>query len=275
MRLGVCVPVGSFVSQDKKELEREESLPRLMEHLRSVGVDFLEFSVGVVKPEGTLDEFEKFASQVRGREPAPEAFNSFIPGDLKVTGPDADQPRLANYLRHGLERLKRVGAKVVAFGSGASRTIPDGFPRDETNRQLAWFLHRAADFAGSGLTIAIEPLNRRETNVVNTVEEAAALARRIDRPNVGVLADVYHMMVENEPLQHLADAGDLLAHVHVADSDRRYPGSADFPFDELFQLLKRIEYQGRVSVECVWEDFRPEAEQSMTFLKEVSRRWQM
>ena len=119
--------------------------------------------------------------------------------------------------------------------------------------ELRRFLRMCSTHAARhGITIAIEPLNRNECNVINTVEEAYNLAREVNLPNVRILADVYHMYRNGEDLSILGRAGEMLAHVHVADPNTRmFPGDTDCPYlCDFFATLCEIGYDGCVTIEC-------------------------
>ena len=120
-----------------------------------------------------------------------------------------------------------------------------------------------------GVTLVIEPLNRGETNIINSVPDAVALARSVDHPNILALADIYHMEEESEPFDHVLDAKGFLAHVHVADTGRFAPGTGSYDTIGLFRRLKTIGYEGRISVECSWRDFATEAPAACRFLRET------
>ena len=124
-----------------------------------------------------------------------------------------------------------------------------------------------------GLKIAIEPLNRSETNIINTYREGVQLARDVGRDEVRVLADIYHFMMENEPIEDIAEEPDWLAHVHLADTGRKFPGSGMYPLERLFAILHDIEYTGKVSVECGWgENFTDETARALRFLRPLTAR---
>lgn len=207
-------------------------------------------------------------------EPAVRAFNCFLPGDLRVVGPDVQRDRVEAYVGTTIARAAEVGADLMVFGSGRSRSVPDGFARSAAWGQLVWFLERCADHAREhGLTIAIEPLNANECNILNTYTESVALAREVSRPFIKVLADTWHFAVEDEPLDDILEAPEWLAHVHVADSpDRGHPGSGSYPFDRLFAILREISYDGRVSIECGWPgDLTRDAAESLAFLERLTQ----
>lgn len=236
----------------------------------AAGFDYIECIVVSLKGEENDAAFAPVLQSYQASPIPVGAYNVFLPGDLKVVGPEVDPTRIQNYVRTALARVKATGVNMVVFGSGRSRMIPDGFARDEAMSQLVTFLRDVAVEADkNGITIAIEPLRQAESNVINTVADGVELAQRVDRPAIRVLADFYHMDEENEPLDHLVQYKDWLAHVHVADTGRGAPGTGRYPYAEFVANLREAGYDGMVSVECRWEDFAVEAAPSAAFLRQV------
>lgn len=247
--------------------------PEEASYLAEAGFDFLECPVKELLPR---ESEERFESHIREHRVALErlptyAFNSFIPGDLKVTGPDVDAGELERYVETALRRVSKLGGSIVVFGSGGARSVPDGFPREEAWLQIIDFLRTTDEIAGAcGVTIVIEPLRRQESNILNTLEETVAMVKDVDRPaHVRALVDLYHMREEEEEYRFIGEAGALLTHVHVADSERLHPGTGDYDFRGFLEHLNGINYPGELSIECKWSDKPNEAGQALRFLKEV------
>lgn len=100
------------------------------------------------------------------------------------------------------------------------------------------------------IKLGIEPLNRYESDFINTVDEGLRLCELIDHPNVGLLLDVYHMNIEEKNMcQSIEKARDKLFHFQVAENDRGVPGSGSINWPEIFSTLKKINYKGHVSLE--------------------------
>src|SRR5439155_18475325 len=103
---------------------------------------------------------------------------------LKVTGPQIDTEAQMAHVRKALSRLSKLGVEVLVFGSGGARRVPDGFAKEEAFKQLVDFGRRAAREArGHGITIAIEPLRKQETNIKNTAGEGLELVNAVADPN--------------------------------------------------------------------------------------------
>lgn len=239
--------------------------------------DYYELSVaGTVMAGGEEGEgdFARLLERAAAFSIKPRAYNVFLPGSLPVVGPAVEREAVERYVRAAFGRVRRLEGRVVVFGSGRSRSIPEGFGRDAALDQLADFLRLAGGLSGEyGITLVIEPLRRAESNVFNSVGESAAFIRerRLDRDGVRLLADLYHMMEEDEPLTAVVEGADLLAHTHVADSGRQAPGSGGYPITEFFGLLRQSGYAGDCSIECRWDDFDAQIGPSLDFLRGCAR----
>lgn len=226
--------------------------------LRDAGYDYVE--AGVQKflvPQEDRGAFEANL-KMSADSPIPiYACNSFLPGTIKVVGPDADPQAALAYAQTAFERAREAGVKRIVFGSGGSRRIPDGFDRNEARVQFVSLLKQMGPLAAaSDVTIVIEPLNSKETNFINTVTEGTDIAREVNHPNICMLADFYHMAVENESPDGIRYAGDLLRHCHIAEKENRTaPGTTDYDFRPYFKALKDIGYKGGVSIEGRWNNF--------------------
>ena len=244
------------------------------EAVARAGFDFIELpAAGTLQADADGDDFAPALSMLEHLPIPAEAFNVFLPGDLKIVGEAVDKERIRRYVHHAMDRASAVGGKVMVFGSGGARRVPEGFDPLEALAQIAEFLSIVGPEAERfDVAIAIEPLNQGETNIINSVTEGLELAETVDHPSIRVLADLYHMEVEREPLDNVLPVGDRLAHVHVADTGRFSPGTGEYDTIGLFRRLKQIGYTGRVSIECTWRDFEAEAPASLAFLRETWQR---
>ena len=238
--------------------------------VHAAGFDYLEAGVTSLIPNEDDAAFAPILAQYQASPVPVRAFNLFLPRDLKIVGPDVDEARMKQYVGRALSRIQEIGAKTAVIGSGGSRNIPDGFPRDEAIKQIVHFMHIVADEAEkTEVTIAIEPLNKKESNVINSVAEGVEIAKQVNRPPIRVLADFYHMDEDDEPLTEIVACKDWLAHIHVADTNRGAPGTGQYPYAEFVDQLRQAGYDGMVSIECRWNDFASEAKPAVEFLRQV------
>jgi sugar phosphate isomerase/epimerase len=112
-------------------------------------------------------------------------------------------------------------------------------------------LRRVVAYAGKrGVRITIEPVNRYETDFVMSAADGMRLIQDLGADHVGLMLDLFHMNIEDDSIEAgLRSAGDRLWHLHIADSNRRYPGSGHLDFDSVFATLEEMGYQGYISAE--------------------------
>jgi sugar phosphate isomerase/epimerase len=239
--------------------------------VKAAGYDYVE--EGVQKFLTPLEPDDKFAPNLEKSATAAlpvYSYAGFLPGDLKCVGPDAVHDKILDYARTAFARAKAVGSSVIVFGSGAARRVPEGFGTEQAVAQFTELLKRMGPIAAEyGITVVIEPLNKNECNLVNSVKQGARIARAVNHPNICVLADIYHMALEDEGPESIIDAGPLLRHVHIAEKEgRARPGTAPYDFVPYFAALKKIGYSGGISFECRWKNFDEEIAPALTYVKQ-------
>lgn len=257
MRLGCCL---GFEGTD-------EDLARI-EVLAAVGFEYLEPPVSCLHVQGDPEAYYAVRRALRRAALRPEAFNCFIPGDLKLVGDQVDWPRVEKHVALALDRMEELGASVVVFGSGAARQVPEGYPPEDALAQLRYFLNMAADYAGD-LTVAVEPLGPAQTNMLNTVAEAAQLVREVGRCEVRILADSVHMDAAAEPWGVIVEERDLLAHVHCCDRGHVVPGRGGADLAGFFSALAAAGYDGRVSLQCPLPDLESDAREALEHMRQL------
>jgi D-psicose/D-tagatose/L-ribulose 3-epimerase len=177
---------------------------------------------------------------------------------------------LGRYLRQAVQITAELGGELL---SGALYT-PMGESSDVDERKaslslIAAELRATAIYArGLGVRLGLEPLNRYETSLVNTCEQALRLISEVGEPNVVVQLDTFHMNIEEQDLYEAVRlAGDRLGYVQLAESDRGVPGDGHLPWEDVFRGLRDIGYRGPIAFEsfalqntvlakaaCLWRD---------------------
>lgn len=158
--------------------------------------------------------------------------------------------------RNAIERIKnhvplssRLNAMIIL---GLIRGItPAGSSHERSMGLLIEALKECARFAAeANVRIAIEPINRYETDLIHTVDEGLDLIEKVDADNLGLLLDTFHMNIEEPVIEEsIRICGDRIFHFHVADSNRWYPGAGHLDFDSILNMLYSTGYQGFVSGE--------------------------
>jgi sugar phosphate isomerase/epimerase len=239
MRIGICASPQSI----KPGLE---------------GLAYVEPTTGALLcPREDDASFQKTLAAARQCPLPLEAVNCLIPGDLKCTGPGVDLTGLDAYFTTVCKRAQKAGLRILVFGSGGSRQVPDGFMHAAASEQIVGHLKRWGPIAvRHHLTVALEPLNKGECNIVNSVDEAADLVRRAGHPGIRLVVDTYHMVKDGEGPDAIRRAKGLVAHAHCAEGRNRLAvGLGGEDQRAYFRALKDIGYDGRISIEAQWSNF--------------------
>ena len=138
--------------------------------------------------------------------------------------------------------------------------LPDMSPwKTQHEAEIELLCHMLEDLArhaeGTSACLLLEPLNRYESNALRDVEEAADLCRDIGGTGVRVMADFFHMHIEQpDSPGSFAAVADVLGHVHLADNTRKEPGTGDIDFTASFKVLKQVGFSGYMAFECGLSD---------------------
>lgn len=216
------------------------------------GFDYIEGSVGgILKPRESREAFEAVLQDMKASPVPMKALNCFIPGDLRITGATVDLEALSAYATTAFERARQAGVETIVFGSGGARKVDEGWEFSRATAQIVAFLQRIAPAAAANrVTVVIEPLQRKECNIITTVGEGGDIARAVGAESIKLLVDGYHWATDNDSVDGIVSNGPLLRHAHLATlPNRKAPGVEPFDFGPFFRALARARYDGRVSIE--------------------------
>ena len=170
---------------------------------------------------------------------------------LTLSSPDpAVRNKARDFVRSLIDAASALDAPVI-IGSMQGRW-GDGVSRDEALNYLADALNELATYAERRdvTPLLFEPLNRYETNLVNRLSDGAALLERVGAP-VRLLADLFHMNIEEPDVASAIRESGWIGHVHLADSNRHPAGSGHTDFRPVGKALRDIGYGGYVSAEAL------------------------
>ncbi len=191
---------------------------------------------------------------------------------LTLTHPDREVRRQAvRAVQACLRSAWHAGARFVSVGLVRGKLPPGASPR-EAREHLTASVRECGMTAGElELLLLVEPGNRYETDFIHTVEEGVALVKEVDLPSVRLLADTFHMNIEETSLPDALRRGSAyLAHLHLADSNRRAPGWGHLDFPAVAAALREIGYDGALGVEMLMEpDFDAAARQALQFVRRI------
>ncbi|MBX3010987.1 MAG: sugar phosphate isomerase/epimerase [Caldilineaceae bacterium] len=253
----------------------------LLPHIKEMGYDSVEL------PLFAADGFDVAAvTQALRAQGLSCTVSTALPAAVNLIDEAA---RLAGvtYLQQIITAAAQVGATIVC----GPLAVPVGERRGRGYTQAEWDscvlgLQAAGEFAADrGITLALEPLNRFETFLVNTVADGVRLVEAVANPAVGLLLDTFHMHIEEKSTAAaIRLAGRHLKHFHTSENDRGTVGTGQVAWPSVFGALRDIDYQGQIVVEsfghairelagaaCVWRPLAasPEAlaQHSLRYLR--------
>jgi sugar phosphate isomerase/epimerase len=242
---------------------------------RDWGYEFVEIFAELLRP---LEPDSVWPSRRRELEDTGAALTNlcaWIPAEARYVGPSPDWGRTRDFVETSVGRAAEVGVSVFNWGSPHSKSIPVGWPISKALEQIERAAHLIADVVGRyDATCVIEPINPRECNVIYYVTDGVLLAASVDRPQIKVLADFFHMSLQSEPLEHLEAARGWLGHTHTSGPDRYFPQPGQgWDQRSFLAALRASGYDGRVSVES-WavrpgSTFAEDARASATYLRRL------
>jgi sugar phosphate isomerase/epimerase len=236
------------------------------------GYDYVELSM-VHLMRLSPAERDRALEPVRASGLACEACNNFFPAAVRLTGPDADHASAFSYADEALALARSLGVSVVVFGSGKARTPPEGYPPERAWDQLVAFARSLDTLAAdNGVTIAMEHLNRGESDILTSFRDVARFVREIDRPRIRALLDTYHLELEKEPASDILEGRGILAHTHTARlTGRTWPQKSTPELRAAFDALAGLGYDGRMSVEASSDNLEADCAGTLALLKSMER----
>ena len=184
---------------------------------------------------------------------------------LSLTDPDAAVRREAiARLESHVPVAEKLGALIIV---GLIRGIGGRCDaRDERRWMIEGLRHCAGKAAARGVNIAMEPINRYETGLINTVSEGIEVIEETGAENLGLLLDTFHMNIEEPSIyRSIESCGERIFHFHVADSNRWYPGAGHLDFSTILTTLFNTGYSGFISGE-----FMPNPEASVSAARAIA-----
>ena len=223
-------------------------------------------------------------------------FNMKVSSIVSIYTPERDlvssnaaiRENTKKYIRGNIDFAVGVGAKIVTLTPTACMKIR---PEVDINQEWAWAVEGAREVAqyahDNGVRLALEPWNRYESYLVNRLEQSIQMVDEIDNPGIGVMADTFHMSIEDRSIPDaIRKAGSRLTHVHLADSNRAAPGEGFLDFAAIVEAIAEVNYKGVCSFELlpaagdIWgvlsggkapEFLDPYTESAITYMKNIEK----
>ena len=223
-----------------------------IETVKKCGFDYIELPVGDIvnmnenELKSTIELFKDLSL------PA-SACNCLFPGDIRLCGEAFSIDKIKEHVKKAFYNGSVLGVENFSLGSGYQRHIEPDDDFEKCMEQFKTAVIEIADLAKeNNVTVALEPLNKSETNVINTVSDGAVLVRELNKSNLKLMADTYHMDIESEDYSAISDNKDIICHIHIANPNGRlFPKPGDgIDYNKIFTLLNDISYNGKLSIEA-------------------------
>jgi D-psicose/D-tagatose/L-ribulose 3-epimerase len=261
----------------------DEHFPTLA-RLKQAGFDGVEVPVF----EGDAAHYQKVARELKNQGLGCTTVCVATP-EASPISPDAAVRRAAvDRLRWAIEMTATLGGEVMAGPYHSPLAVFSGTgPTEDEKKRAAEVLRQAAEVAQQHkVALAVEYRNRFECYFLTTAAEARALVKAVNHPSFRTMYDTFHANIEEKnATQAVKGLADVLAHVHISESDRGTPGTGMVHWDETFRALREVKYDGWLVIEAfgralpalaaatkVWRDLFPSAEevytQGLRFMKE-------
>jgi sugar phosphate isomerase/epimerase len=189
-------------------------------------------------------------------------FTAIYPPEMILASPSPHaRKKSVLYTKRLIELVHSFEGQSIIWGSPRSRRIPRGVSSEVGYRRLIELLKASGTFAEKRkVRIAIEPVNRFESSNIHTVREALALAKSVNRKSVGIVYDSHHASFEETSFTRpIFLARKRIVAVHVSDCNRKIPGKGHIDFVPIFGALRKVGYDGYISLEAIFErDIRRE-----------------
>ena len=235
-----------------------------MEIIKNLGYDYAELGLAPLweMAKEQREELKEFLAKIG--LPCPLA-NCALPGGYSLV--DGLPDRLEQYANEAFAIAKEFGVSLLTIGSGSGRQFAEGQSRENALENYITAMKLLKEIADkNGITIAVEPLNKQECDLIYTMAEGKMVA---DASGVGITADLYHMYLEGDRATTFNQSTP--DHVHVCCRNRTVPQPSDREYiQQCLTALKRTGYGGALSVEAqVPEDFEAGAKVALDMIKDI------
>ena len=246
-----------------------DDLEKSLAHASSLGVDAVELftaSADALEVEAIKAVLEKYKLSIA----AVGSGAGKVLNGLTLTDPDkAIREKAIGFIADMISFGASFNAPTI-IGSMQGNTVA-GVSRDQAMQWLAeGLIYLGKHASAHGVKLIYEPLNRYESNLLNTLEDSVQFLNTFQIKQVGLLADLFHMNIEETDMAaSIRACRDSILHVHFADSNRRPVGNGHTNLSEVAKALKEINYDGFVSAEAfAWPNPHAAAEQTIQSFKQ-------
>ena len=262
-----------------------ENLYPILESLKKTGYDGAEIPIG---DEGD-HKYKELGKKLRELDMGCTAVTSIFEDGNPASSDPKVRAKAIDQMKWRIDRGVDLGVDVIGGPYHSAFAYFSGEPPTEDERKWsAEVLRPVAEYAGeAGIILTPEALNRFECYLYNTLADIRTLIEAVDHPNLRMIYDTHHAHIEEKSQKEAVHThGDIIAHVHISENDRGTPGKGQVHWDEAFEALQSVGYDGWLTIEAfsrnkaefasginVWRNFAPSMEEvyeeGYRFIKEM------
>jgi sugar phosphate isomerase/epimerase len=248
--------------------------PKDIDAIAAAGYDCIEMQVvGVMNLDET--EFRETRNNLTRKKLSCDVLDNPIPLDKCIADECFDLKYYEKFLQIGAERAAQLGVRYYIFGNGRTRSLPVEGDIEKARSKNLTLMRMLADITGErGITILLEPLAPRVSNVVLSISEALEYNKLVGKPNLGTFLDYRWFLTQKHPFSDIEKFGQFIKHVHIDCPLTEFPKRVipriedGHDYSMLFQALEAINYDGIISVEAnTFDDFEQDLREGMAFFK--------
>lgn len=243
MKLSACT--AAFGMADLKKIIRTSA---------ELGYDAVELTTALHLPvDSTTEHRKEVLGWIHDAGIVCSGLHYIFDGTLRLLSTDSEMmEKSVTYMKKVVDIAFEMECPTIIVGSGGkTRSFDPDWDREAGMKSMSEVIRQVGLYAGGkGVTLAIEAINRYETNFLNTLEEAVNFVNMVNLTNVRTMADTYHMNIEEKnPAETIRKYGNTLANLHLADSNRQAPGDGHFDFASVAKALREVDFKGYCSFE--------------------------
>ncbi|WP_170287520.1 sugar phosphate isomerase/epimerase family protein [Aquibacillus halophilus] len=227
-----------------------ERLLEIIPKAKGIGFDAVE----IAAEDWSLLDTKKIRKELEEANMGVTVCGAFGPDRDLIHEDEKIRENAMNYVVQTIQNTRELGGSLFAgpIYSAVGKARPT--TEEEKKIEKEYFFNAMKKITEvareNGVTLGLEPLNRFETDFVNTVEQAVQLVDLVDHPNLGIHLDTFHMGIEEKNMpEAIRTAGHRLKHFHACENDRGTPGTGLVQWEEIKTALSDINYKGFLTIE--------------------------
>jgi sugar phosphate isomerase/epimerase len=245
-----------------------------IEAVSAAGYDGIEMQVTWIA-NLAKSEFKKTCQLLQNSQIVCKVLDNPVPLDKCIADESFDLNFYRDYLTMGADRAAQMGVSYYIFGNGRTRSLPATGDIEAAKEKNLSFIRMLADItAERGITVLIEPLASRVSNVILSIPEALAYIETVGKSNLGTFLDYRWFRAQHHPILDIEKYGKYIRHIHLDNPDSDFPRRViprledGHDYSPFFKALRDIDYEGIIAIEAnTFTDFKQDLKDGLAFFQ--------